>query len=71
MPFDSHEYVVHFRLIQPVGGGGGGGGGGGVCCPLWRGSTRGGGWGWRWGGAGAVPFRPIQSVGGGAGAVPF
>ena len=24
MPFDSREYVVHFRLIQPVGGGGGG-----------------------------------------------
>ena len=62
MPFDSREYVVHFRLIQPVekGGGGGGvavcfgagggGGGGGVC-------------------ADAVPFWPIQSisVGGGGG----
>ena len=26
MPFDSREYVVHFRLIQPVEKGGGGGG---------------------------------------------
>ena len=28
MPFDSREYVVHFRLIQPVEKRGGGGGGG-------------------------------------------
>ena len=59
MPFDSREYVVHFRLIQPVGGGGGGGAGAvpfwpiqsvgeGVCCPLWRSSTREGGGGGPW-----------------------
>ena len=28
-PFDSREYIVRFRLIQPARGGGGGG-----CCPL-------------------------------------
>ena len=75
MPFDCCEYVVHFQLIQPVGGGGGGGAvpfrpipsvrGGGRCCPLLAHSISGGG-------GGAVPFQPIQSVGGGGGVLsPF
>ena len=68
MPFDSHEYVVHFRLIKPVEKKGGGGG----CCLLWRGSTRGGcvcvGGG---GGLMLSPFGPFNQCGGGGVAVRF
>ena len=75
-PFDSHEYVIRFRPIQPVcvcvGGGGGvgccplsadstSGGGGAGCCPLSADSTS------EEGGGGAIRFRPIQPVGGGGG----
>ena len=56
MPFDSREYVVHFRLIQPVEKGGGGGVA--VCFGAVQPGV---------GGANAVPFQPIQSVGGGGG----
>ena len=57
MPFDSCEYVVRFQLIQP--------GGGGLLSPFSPFHQ------WGVGGGGAVPFRPIQSVGGGGCAVPF
>ena len=75
MPFDSREYVVHFRLIQPVEKGGGGGGGCADAVPFRPiQSISGGGGGLlsalvrfnQGGGGGSVPFRLIQSAGGGA-----
>ena len=56
MPFDSHEYVVHFRLIQPVEKGGGG-----LLFALARFNQG-------WGGGVAVCFGAVQpGVGGGGG----